>query len=119
MAVVLALGARERAAELRGAAFIRQNPGARHERRIVSHVLRVTTLEIGDPVAVAVQPEAANLARAHRPLQARRPRLLGRGRRAQRLHARVTDGERRRGDASRERHRAAESTARRQQRHHE
>lgn len=44
----------------RGTALFGQDPGARDERRIVTHMLAVTALQIGAPVAVLILMKACN-----------------------------------------------------------
>jgi hypothetical protein len=57
-----ALRARKFGADARRAPFRRRHPRATLPRRIVSHVLRVPTLEIGDPIAAIILMERNDLA---------------------------------------------------------
>jgi hypothetical protein len=62
-----ALRARKFGADARRAPFRRRHPRAALPRRIMSHVLRVPALEIGDPSAAIILMERNDLAiRPHR-----------------------------------------------------
>ena len=55
---VSAAAARQTEAQARTPARLSQHPGPLTQRRIVPHMLSVTTLEVGDPVVFVIQVEA-------------------------------------------------------------
>ena len=57
------MNAPKRDTDVGGPAFGREDPGAQLPWRVVTHVLRMPTLEVGNPVTVVILVEADNAPR--------------------------------------------------------